>query len=921
MNDDQRPGGPGGQQEEPQEQLDLLPALAEARAEAAAASERAKVKGARRATVAPAAELPVARVLVEVPLAHLDRPFDYLVPAALHEEAVPGCRVKVRFAGQDVDGLLIERVQESDHPGRLAPLRRVVSAEPVLSPAVAELTGLVAERYAGTRADVLRLAVPPRHATVEKEPPRPPAPFAAPTGVGRRLVPLHRRHRLSSRPVRAGGSPRAVWTALPGEDWATRLAEAAAVASAQGEARCSACPTAVTWPGSTRPSAGVLGAGQHVTLSADLGPAERYRSFLAVSRGAVRVVAGTRAAAFAPVHDLGLVAIWDDGDDLFAEPRAPYPHTREVLLLRAHHDGCAALVAGTARSVEASALVGSGWAREVVADRDTVRARAPRVAITGATDRELERDPMTRSSRLPSSAYVAVRTALEHGPVLVQTPRAGYAESLVCDTCRAPARCPRCTGPLHLTSAHEPPELPLVRCGPDPEHACPGVRRPRAARARAGRPPDRRGAGPGVPPGARARSAGDRVLDAVDGHRAIVVATPGAEPPADGGYAAVVLLDTWLMLARPDLRDRGGVGAAVAQRRHAGSTGGRGRAGHRGRRPGAARSAGAGPVGPGRVRRAGGRAAQVRPSAADVAARGAVRSRGTRSPRPSPPCGCPREPRCSARCRSSAAGERPADRFAPRGPSLRPAGGPRGRAGAPPARIRALPGAPRAAGGAVGPQAAHRCGSRSTPTRWADLSPASVDLPRAAPGAVERSHVSVQPIRLFGDPVLRTPAQPVVDFDAELRKLVKDLTETMVDAPGAGLAAPQIGVGLRVFTWYVDGELGHLVNPDLSLSEETQDGEEGCLSLPGIVYPCIRAMRVVATGWNMHGEPVTIEGSELLARAIQHETDHLDGILFVERLDAETRKQAMRAIRESEWFGAPPPTIKVSPHPTRGLGL
>jgi peptide deformylase len=184
--------------------------------------------------------------------------------------------------------------------------------------------------------------------------------------------------------------------------------------------------------------------------------------------------------------------------------------------------------------------------------------------------------------------------------------------------------------------------------------------------------------------------------------------------------------------------------------------------------------------------------------------------------------------------------------------------------------------------------------------------------------------VTVQPIRLFGDPVLRTPATPVVDFDAELRRLVKDLTETMLDAPGAGLAAPQIGVGLRVFTWHVDGQLGHLVNPDLTLSEETQDGEEGCLSLPDIVFDCRRALRVVARGFDMHGEPVTIEGSELLARAIQHETDHLDGILFVERLDQETRKQAMRAIRESDWFGAPnvgPPTIKVSPHPTRGLGL
>ena len=180
--------------------------------------------------------------------------------------------------------------------------------------------------------------------------------------------------------------------------------------------------------------------------------------------------------------------------------------------------------------------------------------------------------------------------------------------------------------------------------------------------------------------------------------------------------------------------------------------------------------------------------------------------------------------------------------------------------------------------------------------------------------------MSVQPIRLFGDPVLRTPAVPVVDFDAELRRLVQDLTDTMLDAPGAGLAAPQIGVGLRVFTWNVDGETGHLVNPDLTLSEATQDGDEGCLSLPDLVFPCTRAMSVVARGFNMYGEPVTIEGSELLARAIQHETDHLDGVLFVERLDAETRKQAMRAIRESDWFGAPP-ALKVSPHPTRGLAL
>jgi peptide deformylase len=182
--------------------------------------------------------------------------------------------------------------------------------------------------------------------------------------------------------------------------------------------------------------------------------------------------------------------------------------------------------------------------------------------------------------------------------------------------------------------------------------------------------------------------------------------------------------------------------------------------------------------------------------------------------------------------------------------------------------------------------------------------------------------VAIQPIRLFGDPVLRTTAVEVVDFDRELRRLIEDLTDTMMGAPGAGLAAPQIGVGLRAFTWYVDGEVGHLVNPVLDLSSETQNGPEGCLSIPGLSIDCRRALRVVAQGFDMYGEPVTIEGSDMLSRAIQHETDHLDGVLFLDRLDPANRKLAMKEIRESEWFGlAGAAAIKVSPHPTGGLGL
>jgi peptide deformylase len=191
--------------------------------------------------------------------------------------------------------------------------------------------------------------------------------------------------------------------------------------------------------------------------------------------------------------------------------------------------------------------------------------------------------------------------------------------------------------------------------------------------------------------------------------------------------------------------------------------------------------------------------------------------------------------------------------------------------------------------------------------------------------------MSIKEIRHFGDPVLVTPASEVINFDKELRKLVKDLTETMLDAPGAGLAAPQIGVPLRVFVWDVDEAIGHLINPTLDLSEEMQEGDEGCLSFPELVYPTPRAFRAVAKGFNMHGDPVTIEGTELLARALQHETDHLNGILFIDRLSEEDRKVAMKEIRESDWFGLAEqtgvqPKIKVSPHSifnqdNRGLGL
>jgi peptide deformylase len=175
--------------------------------------------------------------------------------------------------------------------------------------------------------------------------------------------------------------------------------------------------------------------------------------------------------------------------------------------------------------------------------------------------------------------------------------------------------------------------------------------------------------------------------------------------------------------------------------------------------------------------------------------------------------------------------------------------------------------------------------------------------------------LTVQTIRYFGDPVLRTPADPVVDFDKELRRLVKDLTETMQKAGGAGLAAPQLGVGLRVFSFDVDDIVGHLVNPVLEFpDEEEQDGPEGCLSVPGLYFDTKRRQNVIAKGFNEFGDPMQIVGAGLMSRCIQHETDHLDGVIFIDRLENSARKQALKEIRRAEWYDPANTRIKVSPH-------
>lgn len=511
-----------------------------------------------------AAEQPVARLVLELTPPHLDRLFDYAVPATLADDAVEGARVRVRFAGKLVSGYIVERADDTDHVGELSPLRAVMAAEATLTPEVWRLAEAVAARYAGTRPDVLRLAIPPRHARVESEEWPEPQPAPPPRLAGGAWAALQGGPALLNH-LAAGHSPRAAWTALPGSpaedgdgtDWAAAIAQSVTSCLASGRGAVVVVPTSshVTRVTAALEALGVPAwtpalDGGYVTLRAEDGPAPRYRAFLAALRGRAHVVVGTRAAAFAPVARLGLLVCWQDGDSLHAEPRAPYPHVREVLALRSEQTGAGLLLGSFSRSTAVQRLVEQGWVQPVAAARPTVRERTARVRAL--TSQELAREGPAAHARIPPTAHRAVLDALARGPVLVQVPRRGYVPVVACSRCRAAASCARCHGPLGLhrdgppscswcgTLAHA---WRCSECGAD------GLRSVRVGSERTAEELGR--AFPGVR--IRQSGSGPGVLDDVPGDPAIIVATPGAEPVADGGYPLALLLDAAVLTGRWDL--------------------------------------------------------------------------------------------------------------------------------------------------------------------------------------------------------------------------------------------------------------------------------------------------------------------------------------------------------------------------------
>jgi primosomal protein N' (replication factor Y) len=465
---------------------------------------------------------------------HLDRDFDYLVPEQWQALAVPGARVRVRFSGRLRDAYVLARIDHAD-VDRPRPIERVIDTVPPLTAETLELVEKTAERYVGTFWDVARSAVPARHARAERSVLASPEP--APAERDDR-PPDARIWEPYTWPTTSAEPQRRVWSSAPGSDPSREIADLVAMHRGRGRGVIVVVPDATDVARVRSALSDVVPDTDIAELSADAGPERRYREFLRARTGRAGVVVGTRSAVFAPVDGIGLIVVWDDGDDVFREPHAPYWDVREVAALRSHISGCDLFVGAPARSVATQWWCDSGWAQSIDPRRPAWWN------VRGIDDREVARDPGATTARIPTAAWEVARSGLTDGPVLIQVMRRGYVPGLACRECRLPALCvdQTCRGPVEVTSGHAIPRC--VRCGTlAGSWSCPscGCQHMRAISVGAGRTAEELGrAFPGVPV---LWSEADRMVRDVAGTPALVVATPGAEPRAEGGYSAVVLLD------------------------------------------------------------------------------------------------------------------------------------------------------------------------------------------------------------------------------------------------------------------------------------------------------------------------------------------------------------------------------------------
>jgi primosomal protein N' (replication factor Y) len=517
----------------------------------------------------------VAQVYVDLSLPHLDHLFDYAVGPQLAEQVQPGVRAKVRFSGRLVDAYVMELSPTSDQP-RLLPLIRLAGSEVVLPPAGRRLLRAVADHCGGSFVDVARLALPPRHATAARAQP-PVLPPPAPPRWRDSPLAEYRAGDGFLAALAAGGAPRALWEVAPAAsplgDWADGLAAAAAATVESGRNAILVAPDAKDCDRLVAALQSRVDPRRVVRQTADLGPAARYRGYLAALAGRAQVVVGSRAAAYLPLPELGLIGLWDDADDSYVEPRAPYPLTRDVVALHASGRGAGLLLAAHGRSPEAAAWLEQGWLRPISQPPAWTRRQSARTQVAGQSDQAERLAPAVRSARLPHDVFAVIRAGLGLGPVLIQVPHRGHRRGLFCRDCGQPLRCV-CGGPLVEIgwTAAEPtsapssasgrpggrqvgrPQLSCRWCGrSSADWRCLHCRSQRYRATTTGAARTAEELAQAFPEVTVLHADGDNPLPGLPDRPALVVATPGAEPTAEAGYAAACLLDGAALLARPDL--------------------------------------------------------------------------------------------------------------------------------------------------------------------------------------------------------------------------------------------------------------------------------------------------------------------------------------------------------------------------------
>jgi len=474
--------------------------------------------------------LKIARVILDSPLPHLDRLFDYEIPEELNQTCVPGVKVKVKFSGRNLEAWVADVTSMSNHVKKLSPITKVISNYPVLTPEVLAICQIVADKFIGNLNDVLRFAIPPRQAKIEKN---------------HKLIDQESKKIISEK-SETFSIDCAVFP--PNYLFSQDIHDQIIKIKQLGKQSIILLPNINAVEEFV---ADLISIDQELRieiLSAEQEPSLRYLSFLNILRNTTDVIVGTRNAVFAPVANLGLMAIFDDADQNYYSQQAPYWNARDVAIWRAELNNAKFIAFGRLVSIAMAQVLNEKKAKLVeISDAKSEKYWSKVLTLDNTSN-----DPMESSKRFPRKSWEVIKDGLKRGNVLIQVPRLGYSSNLQCSDCRESVRCISCSGPMLIKNKESKPECRW--CGQVPTNwYCKYCKSKKFRISVVGQTKTVEELGKVFPGIKIITSGGKSIIRNIESDHSIVVATPGAEPKDSKGYACAVLLDAYLLLGVPSL--------------------------------------------------------------------------------------------------------------------------------------------------------------------------------------------------------------------------------------------------------------------------------------------------------------------------------------------------------------------------------